>query len=169
MIVEVYADGGVVTENPSPIGGTWAWCHVDEQGERVASGSGGAGPEFFGLHAGECVSNNVTEFYALLKAIEPLPEGWSGRILSDSGVTLTRFKRPEGARMKGLPPSLVGFMRVAVARLGEVEWVLLGGHPNRKQLAEGVRKDGKPVSQHNVWCDKKCNEHAALLKHLVPQ
>jgi hypothetical protein len=36
----VYADGGVVNINPSPIGGTWAFCHVDANGGRIREESG---------------------------------------------------------------------------------------------------------------------------------
>jgi hypothetical protein len=40
VIVSVYADGGVIGANPSPKGGTWAWCHVNDADHRVKSGSG---------------------------------------------------------------------------------------------------------------------------------
>jgi len=39
--------------------------------------------------------------------------------------------------------------------------VLLGGHPNKKELASWIRKDGLPVSKFNVLCDKLCGERAA--------
>jgi hypothetical protein len=32
VIVAVYADGGIIHRNPSPVGGTWSWCHVDDAG-----------------------------------------------------------------------------------------------------------------------------------------
>ncbi|MCK8265740.1 hypothetical protein LW980_17860, partial [Erwinia amylovora] len=71
---EVYADGGVVMVNPSPHGGTWAWCHVS--GERMAaSGSGSFPPAEYGM---ESASNNLTEFLALLHGLEALPDGWAG-------------------------------------------------------------------------------------------
>lgn len=39
-IIAVYADGGVILKNPSAIGGTWAFCGVDAEGNRVIEGSG---------------------------------------------------------------------------------------------------------------------------------
>lgn len=166
---EVYADGGCVRVNPSPHGGTWAWCHVNAAGERVAGASGTVRPADTGFPV---VSNNQTEFLALLLCLEALPDGWAGRAFTDSGVTLTRFSHPNTAKTNGLPPAWVGRMRVTMDRLGEVEFVLLGGHPSKKELAAGVRKDGKPVSIFNVWCDEQCQrqgaDFSAALDHPSP-
>lgn len=167
---EVYADGGVARVNPSPFGGMWAWCHVrypatpggtpSPVSEVVRSASGV-------VRAGELmpgpVSNNLTEFLALLLGLEALPDGWSGLVCSDSGVTLGRFERHHTAGMKGIPPALVGRLTAVRARLGGLTFRLLGGHPTRADLDRGRRKDGKPVSPHNVWCDRACGERAAEL------
>lgn len=32
-VVAVYCDGGVILKNPSEVGGTWAWCAVDAEGQ----------------------------------------------------------------------------------------------------------------------------------------
>lgn len=154
---EVYADGGVVMVNPSPHGGTWAWCHV--AGERaVAEGSGAFPPSAYGMAT---VSNNLTEFAALLFCLEALPDGWAGRVFTDSGVTLMRFQAPDAVKMNGIPDDLVARLRAVRGRLGELAFVLLGGHPTRKELAAGRRKDGKPVSRWNVWCDHQCGRRGA--------
>jgi hypothetical protein len=91
-VLEVYADGGCLGKNPSPLGGTWAWVHVGRGGAVLARGSGviRAGVGFYGA----TVSNNVSEFVALLLAIESLPGGWSGPAFTDSNGTLLRFQRP---------------------------------------------------------------------------
>ena len=33
--IALYTDGGVIGQNPSPIGGTWAWCMVGADGTRT--------------------------------------------------------------------------------------------------------------------------------------
>jgi len=156
---EVYADGGCVLVNPSPHGGTWAWCHVTA-GERVRESGGTVTPAEIGMGK---VSNNQTEFLALLLCLEALPDGWSGRVFTDSGVTLGRFR--DGDKTKGIPAPWVRRLNAVRHRLGRLEYVLLGGHPSKKELAAGVRKDGKPVSEHNVWCDRECQRRA---KELTP-
>lgn len=161
-VTEVYADGGCVLVNPSPHGGTWAWCHV-AGGGRVREASGTVTPEEVGLPT---VSNNVTEYLALLLCLEALPDGWSGKVFTDSGVTLGRFRDYATARTKGLPDSLVKRCGAVLARLGSLEYVLLGGHPTKADLGKGFRSsDGKPVSVHNKWCDRACGERA---KELTP-
>jgi ribonuclease HI len=159
-VTDVFCDGGVCVKNPSPHGGTWAWCHVTAAGEVAASASGTVTPAECGTPA---VSNNQTEFLAALLALEALPAGWSGRVLSDSGVTIARF---QGARTRGLSDAWVSRMDAALARLGTLEWVLLGGHPTRADLGKGFRSDGKPVSKWNVHCDRECGKRA---KELIPQ
>lgn len=158
-VTDVYADGGCVLDNPSPHGGTWAWCHV-AGGGRVAEASGAVTPEEVGT---ETVSNNATEFLALLLCLEALPNGWAGTASTDSGVTLLRFRDHTTTKMKGIPDAWVVRLNAVRRRLGELNFVLLGGHPTRAELAAGVRKDGKPVSEHNVWADKQCGKRAKEL------
>src|SRR4051794_41446106 len=85
-IRSIYADGGVIDRNPSSIGGTWAYCHVDDDDNRISEQGGIFIPSPRGL-----VTNNRMEFLALLSALEALPSGWSGRVCSDSRVTLGRL------------------------------------------------------------------------------
>jgi ribonuclease HI len=153
--VAVYADGGCIQSNPSPIGGTWAFCLVDAEGKRIREHGGILEPKCFesGL-----VSNNNSELYALVKAILSLPLGWEGTIYSDSHVSLLRVFR--NAKMNGVPDWLAETTGLARARLKHLKfkYVLLDGHPTKAQLATGKGKRGNPCSEHNVFCDKKCTE-----------
>lgn len=154
-IIAVYADGGVIGRNPSEIGGTWAWCHVDADGEYIQCASGVIRPAQIGLPA---VTNNVTEFAALARALRALPDGWSGEVYSDSRITLGRFF--EGWKLEGIPENWHDCVQRHIRRLGELNWTLLDGHPTQAQLATGIGKRGNPVSRHNAWCDKECNRLA---------
>lgn len=150
--VALYADGGVIGSNPSKLGGTWAWCWVSASGERIRTGAGLVLPRT----SLPLITNNVSEYVALVKGLESLPEGWSGTVYSDSQITLGRLF--EQWRCTGLPAILVRQGAAAVARLdwANVKPVLLDGHPTRAQLLAGCGKRGNPVSAHNVWCDTAC-------------
>jgi ribonuclease HI len=155
-ITAVYADGGCIVRNPSPHGGTWAWCFVDDAGTRVQSKSGLILPAEIGLSA---VTNNVSEFAALARALRALPDGWSGPVFSDSQITLGRIFW--GWRDKGLPAGWLWAAQANLRRLGKLEPVLLDGHPTKAQLASGIGKRGNRVSEHNVWCDHECGRVCA--------
>lgn len=161
-VVATYSDGGVIAVNPSPIGGMWAACHVDAAGERVYSASGLvlADPHDSELTA---VTNNQTEFRAMLAGLEALPDGWSGLVCADSLVTIRRFR--DDARLTGIPLAWRLRMARQLGRLGALTFVLLDGHPTKAQLARqeevgefvrGVGKRGGCVSRHNQWCDQEC-------------
>jgi ribonuclease HI len=152
-IVALYADGGVILKNPSPIGGTWAWCAVDEEGNRVLW-RGGVVP-----FAGREITNNHTEQIAITLALETMPDGWSGIVHSDSMIALGRVFK--GWKGKNLPDNIRRRSAAAVARLGRIEPVLLQGHPTKADLARGFgSRRGFPVSIHNVWCDEECGRQA---------
>lgn len=157
-IIAMYADGGVISVNPSPIGGTWAFCFVDQHGQRVRTAAGVVTPSSIDL---DTVTNNVTELLALIYGIEQLPDRWSGTVYSDSAVSLQRVFHC-GA-LNNVPWWLVERMQRlrASGRLARMTGVLLDGHPTRAQLAAGVGKRGNPVSEHNVWCDTACTAAAA--------
>lgn len=147
--VAIYADGGVIKKNPSPYGGTWAWCGVDELGNRVIESSGVFEP------VKNPVTNNWSEQVAITRALEFMPAGWSGTVYSDSMIALGRVF--DGWRLKNLPSAIARRSAIALARLGTVKPSLLQGHPTRKDLETGVgKKRGYPVSVHNVWADKEC-------------
>lgn len=155
-IVAVYADGGLVKSNPSPYAGTWAACHVDDEGQRVWESSGFIWPK--NDVPTPCVTNNMTEFYAVLMGLEALPDAWSGQVCSDSRVTLLRFCC--GGKMTGIPLSWEARMERVLLRLGDLTPVQLDGHPTQNQLSLGRGKRGQIVSIHNVWCDRTCSDLA---------
>lgn len=164
----VFADGGVILKNPSPYGGTYAWCWVDEADEVVAQGSGIVLPGERGL--GDRITNNQTEYLAVAMAMKGLPDDWSGTVLSDSHCTLLRIF--EGARCQNIPLAWVQHMQRIAARMGRVDYVLLAGHPTREQMEEGYRyrAGGKlPVSPFNVWCDLECGRRALEWKDAHPK
>lgn len=154
--VALYADGGVIAVNPSPLGGTWAWCLVDAAGERVQTASG----VLTAAENGQPVTNNVSELYALVAGLEALPARWCGTVYSDSWVSLQRVFL--AAPLKGVPHWLRVRLHIVqrTGRLAKLPYVLLDGHPTKAQLAAGVGKRGKPVSEQNVWCDAACTAQA---------
>ena len=153
MIISIYSDGGTVGANPSLIGGTWAWCAVDENDNRVLEASG------FVEANSHPISNNYTEFLALLNALEAMQPNWSGLVYCDSQLTLGRFFH--GWRNRNIPDEFVFRAQKAVNRLGKVTPVLLSGHPSKGELKGGLSKSGRPVSHHNVYVDKLCSEAAS--------
>lgn len=160
MIKAVYADGGMIAASRSAIGGSWAFCFVDENGEHVLERSGTLRPPV----GYDSVTNNMMEYYALLHALCLLPDGWSGPVYTDSLCTIQRVckKSPE-EEIIGLPSMWVWSMRKQIARLGKLTLILLDGHPTKEQLASGTGKRGNPVSIHNAWCDEECNRVKAQL------
>jgi ribonuclease HI len=153
-VVAIYADGGVIRKNPSDIGGTWAWCGVDADGNRVIE-RGGVCP----AKPGQFITNNHMEQIAITLALEAMPEGWTGKVCSDSMIALGRVFK--GWREKNLPVNVSQRSAAAAARLGKIEAVLLQGHPTKADLERGIgKKRGFPVSIHNVWCDKECGRQA---------
>lgn len=162
MNSSLYCDGGVVGKNPSIFGGTWAWCLISPGGEMIGHASGLVKPADIGLPV---VTNNVTELLAAINGMEVLPVGWDGAIFTDSNCTLLRIERREDnrkpAKMNGIPQKMRDRLESARNRLGNYRVVLLGGHPNLKDLARGCRKNGGlPVSKWNVWCDRACGREA---------
>ena len=162
-VTALFADGGVIKKNPSPHGGMWAYCLV-AGGEFVRGESGLVTPVDVGLPT---VSNNYTELRALVEGMSVLPDGWDGDVLTDSFVALRTVEKCllKPARPDWVPEPLWDRLRAQRARLGDFRLVLLGGHPNQKELAAGIRADGKRVSRWNVWCDEACGTVAA--KHLA--
>ncbi len=153
-IVAVYADGGVILKNPSTIGGTWAFCAVDAEGNQVIEQGG-----VVLATATRPITNNQTEQMAIVKGLEAMPDGWSGTVYSDSMIALGRVFK--GWRGKNLPSNVIERTTAAMARMGKVEYVLLQGHPTKADLERGIgAKRGFPVSKHNVWCDKECGRQA---------
>ncbi len=150
---ELYADGGVIGRNPSPLGGTWAFRLLDNR-KVIDEQAGVITPEQAKLPS---ITNNLTEMVALVRGLQALPEDWTGTIYSDSQVTLGRVFM--GWKWNNIPLWLHHEYQAARKRLvhwDELQYVLLDGHPTRAQLEAGKGKRGGPVSEHNVWCDKAC-------------
>lgn len=161
----LYADGGVVGRNPSPFGGTWAWCLVEDD-QLVCEDSGLILPQD---GYGHKLTNNVSELFALCSALEAMSEGWRGVVHSDSEVTIGRVFL--GWALRGVPPRLVEQLRRVQLRLQfdlrGLRWVLLQGHPTRADLEKGVGvKRGLPVSKWNVYVDKLCQEQARRVQEM---
>lgn len=168
QIKALYTDGGLLSQNPSKLGGMWAWCGVDRidprplvrgqvaggvnhDAELVASDSG-----VVLATATRFVTNNVVEMMAAIKALEAVPAGWSGILYSDSEITLGRLFHHHA--LNGLPSNVVKRLLEVRQRIGAVRGVLLQGHPTKQDLQNGFgKKRGLPVSKWNVWCDDACN------------
>lgn len=162
---QLYCDGGVISHNPSTIGGTWA-ARLIKDGVVVREWSGVTTPVDAGMPT---VSNNLTEMLALVRGLQLLPWDWRGTIYSDSAVTLGRAFL--GWRWKNIPQDLYNEFGNQVARLvhwKQIHYVLLDGHPTKAQLVTGIGKRGHPVSEHNVAVDKACGEQAIKFME-VPQ
>lgn len=152
--MDLYADGGVIQVNPSPIGGTWAWCAVDATGQRVTTASG-----VIPAPPGGTVTNNLSEFAAAVLALESAPPGWTGTLYTDSNVT--RGRLVDGWALNNLPLDWIKRGEVVLQRMGAFRVVLLQGHPTKDDLKHGIgAKRGFPVSAHNVWCDQECQRQA---------
>lgn len=160
-VTHVYADGGCILRNPSEYGGTWAYVHVNAAEDRkVAALSGVYQSDRFGGP----VTNNAMEFYAVLKGLEALPDGWIGTVLTDSQVTISRWTG-EGGRFTGIPVGWIERMVAVRRRLGGTFWVQLAGHPTAEELRRGYRLKELPdgtiraagaTSKWQVACDERC-------------
>ncbi len=150
--IEIYCDGGIIGRNPSDIGGTWCFCWVDNKGVRYHEGFGSVHPGQSELIP-DCITNNFTEMYAAYQSLQGVGSDWEGTLYTDSIVTLYRLTK--GKAFKGIPEWLAKWA-IQFRKNRKYKVVLVGGHPNKNELALGMRKDGKPVSLHNVWCDKTC-------------
>ncbi|MCL5265164.1 MAG: hypothetical protein M1343_08245 [Chloroflexi bacterium] len=154
-ISALYSDGGVILHNPSNIGGTYAWCHVEDD-QIVDHGS-----SIILATLDMQITNNVAEYVAAVSALESVPNNWSGYLCSDSQVTLGRLF--QGWKLDGIPSEWARRATDALFRLGDVRGILLQGHPNKADLLRGVgAKRNLPVSKWNVHCDRECQRQAGL-------
>lgn len=161
-IVAVYSDGGLLSANPSAIGGTWAWCFVGEIGQRLRWESGVVLPSELGC---EKVTNNQSELIAAVLGLEAMPDdGECVDWFTDSEVTLWRLTT--GKRWANIPGEWKKRALAVRERIDNA--VLLAGHPSAAQLRVGMsREKNLPVSIHNRFCDLMCCEEAAKFKRLA--
>lgn len=155
-IISIFADGGLMSPNPSKVGGTWAFCCINSNNTRIVEHGGYiASPE------GRIITSPTMEHIALVMALESLPDGWSGLVQSDCQVALYRIFR--GWRTRYLPMNVKERAEAAVKRLGVLHHKLYAGHPTKADLERGYSiKKGLPVSEHQHWCDQECNRQKQL-------
>jgi hypothetical protein len=173
----LYTDAGLFSRNPSLIGGTFAWCVVEDDQiinqrsaiilpRSIPPGSLLDAPlpcdfEFVPDAPGGRITNNLAETMALVSGMLALPGGWRGDIYSDSATALNWVFHAEPYR-ETVTAQWLGWLRIARIHVGNVKYHLLAGHPGKVALATGhkVHSDGKkglPVSKWNAWCDTECN------------
>jgi ribonuclease HI len=173
--VALYGDGGCIQANPSPYGGTWAWCAVDRDGWMIHSEYGWFTPPHL-IEGGYqkdgvlCAENNQSEFLAILLALRSLKTydvEWVGKMYTDNLMTIRRWT--QGAPLKNIPyvwrQSMGEILRMPGYVGNPDNWTLLDGHPSKKQLAAGFGKRGNPVSIHNYTCDELCHRAAIRAVH----
>ncbi len=150
-MIRIYSDGGCIGANPSPKGGTVAWCHVDDAGRRIRHDAFVVLPSDWGLPT---ITNNLTELLAAVSGLLALPDGERAEIYTDSKITLCRLRYAK-AKMNGIPPRLQEMVAEARERIYFVGH--LAGHPTAEEVRQGMNAKGRPVSEHNVFCDSECN------------
>ncbi len=153
LVKELYTDGGLGGKNnPCILGCTWAWCHVTDDAI-VNHDSGFIEPWEVGQTA---LTNNYAELTAMIRGLDALPNGWDGRVFTDSIVTLYRVAQPRKASFTGISDDQRAKLIAVKERLGSFVINLVKGHPTKKDRRHGVRKDGRAISKWNVWCDEAC-------------
>lgn len=141
-IVVIYTDGATIGRNPSQVGGAWAWCGCDVFGKRVVENSGIVLRTRKYPELSHYVSNNHMEFYAVGNALSYLPDGWSGKVITDSMVNISRFRNAGQRKLpKNTPYHWVHWFWKHLSRLGKVEAIWVKGHS---------------IHKHNNWCDAEC-------------
>lgn len=163
----LFADGGVVEVNPSPVAGCWAWCAANQFGWRVIENGG-----FVLADPGQVISNNQMEWCAVMLALESQPDGWSGALVTDSQNVLIRLAYlqehlgdPQTLVPKNLPWQWYRRMVTSILRLGPLTLRHVKGHPTAADLKRGytINPDGSrkyDVSDQQVWCDQECQRQA---------
>jgi ribonuclease HI len=156
----VYCDGGVFRPRRCEVG-SWAWVATDRDDQEVACQYGWVecGPS-----TPDGITNNLSELTAVMASLVWMCKAtprWSGRLCSDSQVTLGRVS--QGWKMRGVPQRWVERVAEILERVGDIEFVHLKGHPTRADLAAGFKLSSRgdrtyPVSHHQVKCDRLCNE-----------
>lgn len=159
-MLKLYADGGVIQRNPSSIGGTWAWCLVNDD-ELIQSDSGVIIPTDVVTFPGNLVTNNQTELFAVIQGLSQLPDDAIVEVRSDSEVTLGRvFKMYAFNNIPFWMKSSLQIEKKRLKNFSKFTYELMDGHPTKAQVISGFGKRGHVTSKWNVLCDKMCNEAA---------
>lgn len=148
-IREVYTDGGIIGVNGrggSKRGGTWAWCGLDYDGNRVMEKSGVLLPDPRYPELKDGITNNHTEFFAFCNALRYLPDDWGGVIYTDSETCITRFKnRKKRKAMRNTPKVWQEWFWKRLERMPYIVVKHVKGH-------SGIAG--------NEWCDSECTRLA---------
>lgn len=157
-VAKIYCDGGVISKNPSSLGGTYAYRLLGLDDQVIFERATVITPD--GMFT-PVVTNNQTEMLALLFALDRVDDGFYGSIYSDSQVTLGRvFMGWKWTNMPHWVHLIYRYQRERMKNWEGIRYVLLDGHPTKAQLVTGFGKRGHPVSEHNVWCDHACGDVA---------
>ncbi len=157
--IDLYCDGGLLTTNPSDVGGMWAWCQIERglgSDEHIVESNSGI------LLCGQVqpgqVTNNITELLAAVEGLESMPDGWVGTIYTDSQTTYLRVRKSgkKQSKLNGVGQSLRARLMEQKRRLGNYHAMMVGGHPTLGDLNVGYNERGVTVSRHNCWCDAEC-------------
>ncbi len=164
--VFVFSDGGIIGSNPSPIGGTWAYCIMTPEDRMIGSGSGIILTAGAKQAAGDCdmvqqdnlpfdsVENNLMEMIAAVEGLKRTKAGDSIIWGCDNNNTIQRITGSWA--WNGIPHDIKELAQ-EIARTRTIVPILLSGHPTKAQLLSGIGKRGTPVSKWNQWCDSECN------------
>lgn len=153
----LYTDGGVIQKNPSPIGGTWAYCVVSPDGDLLYEDYDVVPAKKLGGMA----TNNQMELLAIIRGLQTITRDSIVHMCSDSQVSLQRVFL--GASMSNIPDWMVDALEIEKSRLAlfkKFKYTLLAGHPTKAQLVDGFGKNHHPVSKWNVWVDGLCHKAA---------
>lgn len=165
----LFADGGVISGNPSDAGGTAAWAlhYIGPFGViHYRWGAYLIAP----MHGP--VSNNYTEMEAVLLGLDFLSRDTVRRvdfIVSDSLTTLRRifetvpWSSSTDQRATDSQRTRLQLCRDLSLITRQTRGILLSGHPSPAQLAAGVGKNGYPVHPANAWCDTACTAIARVV------
>lgn len=160
----IFCDGGVIAKNPSIHGGTWCFAWASSRTSKVVyHESGIITPEELEL---KTITNNVTELYAAMKALESVGKGWKGTLFTDSMVTIHRLN--DSKAFNGIP----NWIRIKILELRRFKkWktIHVKGHPTQKHLESGMHPSGRPVHKVNVFCDEQCTQLASNFLQKLPK
>lgn len=169
-MIRLYTDAGLLSPNPSPKGGVYAFVQVGDDDSIIMEKSGVID---VCLGCGGVITNNVSELYALCFGVLNLPLGSHAGIYCDNEVSVGRVFLAQ--KRAGVPPwlsEMVDHARLRLQNLSKFEYAFTGGHPTKAELEKGetmsrygkggqlYRKAGLHVSKWNCYADNLCKIEA---------